>query len=286
MVNIIDLAQNIGLFKQFKINDLLFVEYKCLEERSVFEVWSHCNYFVYVLSGKKKWQTKQSEYMVHEGEAIFVQKGASIIHKFFEVQFCAIMIFIPDDFIKNVFQNNANKLPDTSAPRDTVFPIQLDEILNAYFQSIFTYLLKSEPPSNTLLDLKFKELILNVICSPENQALCHYFKSLCNSSKSSIRDLMETNFSYSLDLKEFARLSGRSLTSFKRDFQKTYSTSPGRWLTKKRLEFSHHLLQTTDKSISQIAFESGFENFSHYCKAFKNQYGRSPLQFRKTAAIA
>lgn len=287
MVNLFDFAHDNRLFKQFKVNDLLFTEYKCLEKQSVFQIWSHYNYFVYVLSGKKKWQTLKSEYLVHEGEAIFVKKGAHIIHKFFEVDFCALILFVPDDFIVNVFQNSAAEMRVSSdtAP-DMVFPLHLDESLSAYFQSVFSYFLKNEAPPKTLLEIKFKELILNLISSTQNQPLCTHFRSLCNTTKTSIREVMEANFAFNLKLEEFARLSGRSLTTFKRDFVETYSITPGKWLTKKRLDYSRRLLETTDKNINQIAFESGFESPSHFITIFKKTYKSTPLKFKKTGVMA
>ncbi|HYG18953.1 MAG TPA: helix-turn-helix domain-containing protein [Ohtaekwangia sp.] len=287
MVNLFDFAHDNRLFKQFKVSDLLFTEYKCLEKQPVFQIWSHYNYFVYVLSGQKKWQTLNAEYLVHTGEAIFVKKGASIIHKFFEVDFCALILFVPDDFIANVFQQNGFKFPaDGNTHQDAVFPLAMDETLSAYFQSVFSYFLKNEPPPTSLLEIKFKELILNLICSPENQALCNYFRLLSSESKTSIRDVMETNFPFNLKLEEFARLSGRSLTTFKKDFVTTYGTTPGKWLTKKRLALAQRLLENSDKNITQVAFESGFENTSHFITVFKKEHSITPLQFKRSARMA
>lgn len=284
MVNLFEFAYDNRLFKQLKVDDLLFTEYKCLEERSVFQIWSHYNYFVYVLRGKKKWQTVSSEYMIHAGEAIFVKRGANIIHKFFEVDFCALIIFVPDHFIQDVVQNDPAKLSKAPTENtDAVIPIHLDETLSAYFQSLFAYFLKDESPSKSLLEIKFKELILNLVSSIQNQPLCQYFKSLCHTSKTSLREVMEMNFAYNLKLEEFARLSGRSLTTFKRDFAETFHASPGKWLTKRRLDYSKCLLETTDKNINQLAFESGFENTSHFIKVFKKEFGTTPLQFQKNA---
>jgi transcriptional regulator GlxA family with amidase domain len=42
------------------------------------------------------------------------------------------------------------------------------------------------------------------------------------------------------------------------------------------------LLRTTNQSISEIAFNSGFENISHFSRIFKENFGLSPLQFRKS----
>ena len=59
-----------------------------------------------------------------------------------------------------------------------------------------------------------------------------------------------------LKLEEFARLCGRSLSSFKRDFIVAFNTTQGRWLARKKLEHAQHLLETTDKNISEVTFEA------------------------------
>lgn len=100
-------------------------------------------------------------------------------------------------------------------------------------------------------------------------------------NKVCIRDVMERNCIYNMKMEEFARLCGRSLTSFKRDFMITYRTTPGRWLALKRLEYARHLLETTDKNINELTFESGFENPSHFIRTFKQAFRMTPLQYKK-----
>jgi transcriptional regulator GlxA family with amidase domain len=87
---------------------------------------------------------------------------------------------------------------------------------------------------------------------------------------------MEDNFSYNLKLEEFAELCNRSLSAFKRDFKKHFSNTPGKWLLEKRLQHAHKLLQHSDKNVNEAAFESGFENTSHFSRSFKERFGYSP----------
>jgi transcriptional regulator GlxA family with amidase domain len=91
---------------------------------------------------------------------------------------------------------------------------------------------------------------------------------------------MEANFTFNLSIHEFARIAQRSEAAFKREFREYYKTSPGRWLIHKRLEYSRNLLTTSNKTVSEIAFVSGFENLSHFSRVFKNKYQLSPLQYR------
>lgn len=283
MFNLFEFVSGNSIFKQFKVNDLLFLEYKCVADQAAVKVWSKYNYFLYVVRGKKMWQSSRAKYCVREGEAIFVKKGASIIHQFFEEGFCSLMIFVPDDFISNVIKENSATIPKyTAESTDTVSYLHLDEALSAYFPSVLSYFAKDQPPPGNLLEIKFKELIIDLMLSPHNESLCSYFKSLCDRSKSSIREVMQSNFIYNMKLEEFAYLSGRSITSFKKDFINTFNCTPGKWLMKRRLEHAKYLLEVTDKNINELVFETGFENASHFIRVFKQAYGLAPLQFKKS----
>lgn len=285
MFTLLDFVYDNCLFKQYKVNDLLFVEYKCVADESILKVWSQHNYFLYVISGKKVWQTTHKKYEVTAGQAIFVKKGANIVHQFFDKNFCSLIIFVPDHFISEVMQHNAGAITATNClnmPSDSVIPICLDEALTAYFLSVFAYFRKQAAPPKDLLEIKFRELILNLSCSTQNEALCAYFKSLCCGRKTSIREIMEANFTYNIKLADFAQLCGRSLTTFKRDFTSIYHTSPGRWLVLQRLSYARQLLETSDKNINELAYESGFENVSHFVKTFRETFGMPPLQYKRS----
>ena len=283
MFNLQEFVSGNSIFKQFKVNDLLFLEYKCVADQSAVKVWSKDNYFLYVVRGKKLWQSARAKYCVCPGEVIFVKKGANIIHQFFEEGFCSLMIFVPDDFIANVIkENNASIAACRTENTDTVLRLNLDEVLSAYFPSVLSYLAKDEPPPGQLLEIKFKELILDLFLSAQNESLCGYFRSLCDKTKTSIREIMESNFMYNMKVEDFAYLSGRSVTAFKKDFSTIFNSPPGKWLLKRRLEQAKYLLEVTDKNINELVFETGFENASHFIRVFKQAYGLSPLQFKRS----
>ena len=95
-----------------------------------------------------------------------------------------------------------------------------------------------------------------------------------------LEKVMSENFLYNLKVEEFAKLCGKSLSAFKRDFKDIYNTSPSRWIKTKRLEHAKKLLIETNLNINQICYDCGFINTSHFIKSFKKQYHRPPLQFR------
>lgn len=92
---------------------------------------------------------------------------------------------------------------------------------------------------------------------------------------------MESNYYYDLKVSEFAEIANRSTSTFRRDFKKHYQSSPGKWLTTKRLERASLLLRTSNKTISEITFDCGFKNVSHFSRIFKEKFHLSPTEFRE-----
>lgn len=71
---------------------------------------------------------------------------------------------------------------------------------------------------------------------------------------------MEKNFMFNMPMEKFGYLTGRSLTTFKWDFKKSYNTTPQKWLTKKRLELPHYQCVEKSKKPIDVCYEVGFEN--------------------------
>jgi AraC-like DNA-binding protein len=278
-----DFLKNNPAFKKFEVNELLFAAYDCPLEGSPIEYWVDKNYFCYILRGGAKWKTPYNEYILQKGDAAFLKKGAHRVFKILTGEFCALMIFAPDQFIKSVITDDIRtniSLPGAH-PQDSVMPLVLSQSLHDYFRTILNFFSESTPPSKILLNLKFRELIINLVTGPYNPVLTNYFVELSRLTKKALPPIMEEHFIFNLKLKDFAKLSGRSLATFKRDFEKSFHTTPGKWLKKKRLGYSKFLLETTDLNISEIALESGFENISHFIKIFKEMYHHPPHKLRK-----
>lgn len=282
MDNIYDIAMRTPRFKKIEASSVLFTEYKCMEDRSIFAAWAHANYFVCVLQGHMEWLTTENTYVLQSNDAIFVKKGANIIHKYFEEDFCALIIFVPDEFIRDLIVQSPTtvKLGNEMAT-ESVIPIKSDKVLSSYFTSLYAYFFSESEPLSHIVEIKFKELIYNLLSSSRNRGISNYFKEVAQNKNTTIKYIMEDNFMYNLSINEYARLTHRSLSVFKRDFHSAYGTSPGRWLTERRLQYAKRLLETTDKKVFEVAFESGFENASHFTRAFKEKNGVTPLSYKK-----
>ena len=284
MINLYSAIKQSDVFRKLEVNEVLFAEYICMREETKLGIWSDSNYFAFISSGKKAWRTIYHTYEVNKGDILFIKKGANLTHQFFEDEFCAVFIFIPDDFIKNFLDKNPvlldRKEKDISS-QDAIITLQGDELLQNYYQSIRSYLFLSEQPNKELVKLKFEELLLSLFSNHAHRELTDYFISLCQSQLYHISRVMEQNFAYNLKLEEFAQLCHMSLSAFKKSFKEYYRTTPAVWLKERKLDRALHQLLTSELSISQISFESGFEDTSHFIRVFKQRHGLTPLQYRQ-----
>lgn len=283
MLNLYEDIRSKKHYNKFEIGGLLFAEYKCPLEEKFVDIWTHTDYLVHVVTGKKTWHTTDGSFAAEAGQTLYFKKGAAIVEQFFNEEFCLLLFFIPDDFIKNVVVEYA---ADLYKPHNTInatqstIRVENDAALTIFFNSMMSYFSKVEKPSEALLKLKLKELILNILVSPKNPAISNYFCKVAERKTPSLSEIMELNFRYNLSLDNYAELCNRSLSSFKRDFQKIYNETPGRWLLNKRLDYSALLLKNDNKNISQVVFECGFEDLSHFSRAFKARFGVSPSTYR------
>ena len=285
MLTFYEFVSNHPTFKKFEVDELLFTIYDCPIEGAPLDYWTKENYFAYIVSGSVVWKSREQEVIAEAGDAVFVTKGPHRVYRAPHNDFCALLIFIPDEFIRKVIQTHHINIKDGRSDRPagpmSVISLDLGKLLSVYFMSVLNYFSQPAPPSKSLLKIRFEELIVNILTGTENRSLIAFFEDLCFDRKRSIKATMEANFAFNLKMEEFAQLCGRSVASFKRDFAKTYDISPGKWLKNRRVKYGKFLLETTDLNVNQIAVESGFENTSHFIKSFKETYKYPPKHFKK-----
>jgi AraC family transcriptional regulator, exoenzyme S synthesis regulatory protein ExsA len=274
-----------GIHK-LEIGDFLFAEYTCGLGVEKVGHWAHTDYLVHVVTGRKTWHTPDGSWVANPGETWFFKKGAAIVEQHFEVDFCLLLFFIPDALVRSTVREMAGSLPASvsgTAPLKSAARVENDVALSAFFQSMHTYFSGREKPSEPLLRLKLKELIVSVLTSGKNPGLAAYFRTIGGGDAPCVSEIMEANFRFHLALDEYARLCHRSRSSFKRDFQDHYGEAPGRWLLRKRLDYSAALLRGSKRNVTEVALESGFEDVSHFSRVFKDRFGASPVAYRRAA---
>lgn len=149
-------------------------------------------------------------------------------------------------------------------------------LLESLFSSLVPYFEMRDELPPELTEIKIAECLTVLdACNPDVKRL---FSDFQEPGKVNLAEFMDRHFLFNLPLEKFAYLSGRSLTTFKKDFRKVFKTTPGRWLIRKRLEHAHYQIAVQKRKPSEIFIDAGFENLSHFSFAFKKQFGYNPSQ--------
>lgn len=284
MINYVELVvNNPQYFKQFACKELLFLNYDCPVKEKKAAVWAEHNYIYYVLTGKKTLHTTDNSITLTKGSIAFIKKGACIVEQFFEEPFCIVVFILPDSFIQSFLKDYGPGERPTITNTPPVISVYDDVMIRSFYQSVIPYFAASEKIAEDIIELKFKELLLCILHNPANEQLHSHFLTIKGQAQTPIQVIMENNYAYNLSIEAYARMTNRSVSSFKRDFQAIYKTTPGRWLMDKKLAHAKKLLIQTNDPIASVAFDSGFENTAHFSRLFKQKTGITPMEFRKKA---
>jgi len=150
MMNMYDTIRANLHFNKFSVGELLFVEYKCPIEQEAAGVWTPMDYFVHVLSGRKTWRTTEGTWTAEKGQTLFFKKGAAVLYQDFKDDFCVLVFFVSDNFIREVVREVSGQLSgqhDGDALHKAAIIVNGDVTLAAYFQSMLAYFTGTAKPA-------------------------------------------------------------------------------------------------------------------------------------------
>ena len=210
--------------------------------------------------------------LLRKAHSVSYEKKGSTETGLFESQLFAINDELLKDFLTT---QQVNVPPMTEEFGAQVSP--MSDRLVAYCWSLAPYFNDSLQVSPGLLRLKVMELLYNVMDCSKN--IFRQMLQLRQPVKVDVRRVVEENYTSPISIKKLAYLSGRSLSSFKRDFQSIYGVSPAKWIREKRLSKARQMLLSSQISVADVAYSLGFENPTHFSRIFKQQYGASPSTY-------
>lgn len=241
---------------------------------------NHSHVLVYIYSGELEINERGKITRLRKGDCAFIRKDFSVqMTKQARggEQFQAVFLMFTTKFLRDFYKRlDRNTLP-REAERDKIslykLPANRPDIVSL-FQSMTPYFDSGIQPVDELLQLKMIEGIYVLLRT--GKSLYASVFDFADPWKIDIQEFMECNYMNDLSMEEMANYTGRSLSTFKRDFKKFSDLSPQKWLIRRRLEAAREEIRRGARKVSDVCFDVGFKNLSHFSKLYKAAYGVPP----------
>jgi AraC family transcriptional regulator, exoenzyme S synthesis regulatory protein ExsA len=231
---------------------------------------------VWFISGETKIVQAESTYIFKAGDIFLIPRNqlATVLnypkdgypHK-------TVIMHLSTERLRDFYASLDVKPKATISQKIRVF--NNHPLLESCLVSLIPYFDMKDLPEN-IASLKITEAIsiLRTIDKEIDNVLANFEEP----GKIDLATYMERNFMFNMPMEKFGYLTGRSLTTFKRDFKKVFKDTPQKWLTKKRLELAHYQFVEKKMKPIDVCYEVGFENLSHFSFAFKKHFGYAPTE--------
>lgn len=234
-----------------------------------------------LLKGQQKIKTYEEKTItIHAGEILFIPRGLYHITDLVPVEgyFHSLLFYFNDTTLEQFLSTaSVREIAKKNIPE--FLKIGVNPTISFFATSLIQIYQPNKIQDKTFLNIKILELLHLINELVTDQEFVEFIFQLTLPSKRNIKQFIQNNFDKPLKIEDYAYLTGRSISTFRRDFKEQFDTTPKKWLKEKRIEKAIHLLEEKEWSVTQLAFEVGYENISYFIKEFKNHVGLSPKQY-------
>lgn len=241
------------------------------------EIFIRQHVFDYIISGTSEVVFEGKKYAFAAGEFRFATRNR--LSRFVKTppeggEYRSVSICIDQDTLWEIKNQFPKRGQGAGARIPNVFRLRKNQHFKNYIDSLSPYLEGGTELSQNLIKIKIKEAVLIFIDA--NPELIDVLFDFSEPGKIDLQAYMLEHFACNEELQHFAYLTGRSLSTFKRDFQEVFKTTPNRWLIEQRLKQAYHLIKDRGVKPTEAAMDSGFKNYSHFSTSFKKAFGKAP----------
>lgn len=236
---------------------------------------------VYLLSGRETVTDFDDHALdLHPGELLFLQRDLFLYSDFIRQggPLQALLFFYDHAIIDRFLASQSPTPKKEPVTTDHFFKLPVSEAVDAYMTSLRSIFSQSGLPPSFLENKLLELLYLVAAADRDGQMVAGLSATHEHQGKRNILRIMENHCFRNLTVGDYAAMTGRSLSSFNREFRRLTRTSPKQWLINRRLEKARELLNDSNLSVTDVALEVGYESPSHFIKMFREKYKVTPKQ--------
>lgn len=238
---------------------------------------------LYLSKGSLELESINGIHSMQSGETLLLKCGiylAEILQQADQTHATVVAIHLPKDLLKKLIQQDDQLTIKTVSATSIISPATSSRVLAAFIQSLVIYFESPELTNDAILTGKIRELVLLLVQTNYAKSINDLIDQLFSPQLASFRETIEAHIFSRASINDLARLTGMSLSSFKRHFEKIYQDSPAQYIQSKKIQEACNLLLRSSLSIREIAYRTGFQDPSHFTKVFRKWAGHSPMEFR------
>jgi AraC-like DNA-binding protein len=278
------LMKTIILPDEFSLNSSMSIEvydYESTQELSKQQIILNKNTFSFLQEGTKEVFFDNSSFSINNTQFLVMKSGHCLMTEKLSNEkkyYKSILFFFSNVDVLN-FIRKFEFNPSEKKAYFSTYLFDYDTYISRFASSLLDISKLSERIQRNILNAKFEEIMLYLIDFKGVDFLYSLISDGDHESGKFIQTI-ESNQLNKLTIKELSFLCNRSVSKFKRDFEKHYKESPIKWFQDKRLEHAAYLLKNHKKRPSDIYEEIGYESLSNFISAFKTKFGITPKQYQ------
>lgn len=267
----------------FYYDNLELFDFHCIEWH-----WHTEFEFVYVETGTVCFGISDKQFALSEGQGVFI--NSKILHRYFS-QGKAI---VPNFVLMPYFI----AAQDSLIYQKYVLPIMASPMDYQIFSSDIPWQAQALSLMREMMAAQEKASDVELVSSYLIQKIWHILyqntdvehmgkkENYSASSQARLQLMMQyihQKFAYNISLSDIADQAKVSKSTALNLFQRYLGISPVTYLINYRLQEAAKLLASTEKKVTVISKDTGFDNVDYFCKAFKKYYKLTPTEYRKKA---
>lgn len=267
----------------FYYDNLELFDFHCIEWH-----WHTEFEFVYVETGTVYFGISDKQFALSEGQGVFI--NSKILHRYFSQGNAIVPNFVLMPYFiaaqdSLIYQKYV--LPIMASPMD--YQIFSSDIpWQAQALSLMREMMAAQEKASDveLVNSYLIQKIWHILY--QNTDVEHMGKKENYSASSQARlqlmmQYIHQKSAYNISLSDIADQAKVSKSTALNLFQRYLGISPVTYLVNYRLQEAAKLLASTEKKVTVISKDTGFDSVDYFCKAFKKYYKLTPTEYRKKA---